>query len=90
MLAGVFVVAAPPLIWGTLGPTGWGIFPGFLAAQGSEVEESPDTAERFDAAAIGKISAIDLFPFSKEDTETEPFAFGGGDTEVTIKIAAVR
>jgi hypothetical protein len=41
-LAAVFVMSAPPLVWGGLGPTGWGIFPGFLTAEGSEVEESPD------------------------------------------------
>ena len=80
---------APPLVWGGLGPTGWGIFPGFLTAEGSEVEESPDTPERFDTTAIGKVGAINFFAVSKEDTETESFAFGGGDTEVTIEVASV-
>ena len=80
---------APPLVWGGLGPTGRGIFPGFLAAEGSEVEESPETPERFDTTAIGKVGAIDFFPVSKEDTETKSFAFGGRDTKVTIEIASV-
>ena len=67
----VLVLPAPPLIRRLLRAAGRRVLPLLLAAEGRQVEEGPDAAERLDPAAAGLVGQVGVVAVAQEALQTE-------------------
>src|SRR5919106_4225517 len=86
----VLVMAAPPLVRRGLRIARRRVLPVLLPAEGCQVEEGPDAAERLDAAPGREVRAIDVVAVAEEDAEAESLARVSRDAEVGVEVAAGR